>query len=102
MHLRKKKKNLATKWLVGLWIVLAVLTLLTKPAYCETLQKTSASDALDLAYEFQISAIRTQVKFETLQSSYDLRISQLEQENKRLFWLNVASIVALAYATTNK
>ena len=64
--------------------------------YCET------SNALDVAYELQIDAIRTQVKFETLKDSYDLRISQLEQENKRLFWLNVASIVALSYATTRQ
>ena len=103
MHLHQRKTRPNRKlWLKKVSIILAVLTLLTKPAYSNPLSEKQTSDALDLAYEFQISAIKQQVKFETLKDSYDLRISQLEQENKRLFWLNVASIVALSYATTRQ
>jgi hypothetical protein len=98
MHSRASRNQRVRRWLVVAWIAFAILALTTKPAY----SATSTSDALDLAYEFQIKAIRTQVKYETLQESYDLRIAQLEQENKRLFWLNVASVIALAYSTTNK
>ena len=100
MHSRASRNQRVRRWLIVAWIVFSILATMTRLGYCETSKETS--NALDLAYEFQITAIRTQVKYETLQESYDLRISQLEQENKRLFWLNVASVIALAYSTTNK
>ena len=68
---------------------------MTNLAYCNV--TSNASEALTQAYEFQLTAIKTQVRFETMQDSYDLRIKQLEQENTRQWWLTIACVVALGY-----
>ena len=60
------------------------------------------SNALTQAYEFQIQAIKTQVHFEALQESYDIRIKQLEAENSRNNWLLIGMAISLGYAATRR
>ena len=61
---------------------------------------STANSTVDI-FDMQLKAYATQIRYETLQDSYDLRIKQLEQENTRQFWLNIALGIALGYAAGN-
>jgi len=59
---------------------------------------SNASEALTQAYEFQLTAIKTQVKYETKYEDLQYNIKQYEDRQNKDFWLQVALIVAVGYA----
>ena len=58
---------------------------------------STANSTVDI-FDMQLKAYATQIRYETLQDSYDLRIKQLEQENTRMWWIMIAGTIAMGYA----
>lgn len=87
------------KWLRGQRIILLALVLMTRLVFSNV--TSNANSALDLAYEFQIGAIRTQTKYETKLEDLDEFKKIYKDQSDKQFWINISLILAAGYALGN-